>query len=202
MLPGGPGQDVSTLEDHVNKIVKFLDTPISIYLMDQRGVGKSQSFGNPYDMSWLNEVDNVNKASIIPLGEINLSNAARDVIILARSIKLSPDFEKGAATSLYGVSFGGNWAYRTIQLAPEEFDSGIFDSMLVYDGHFSIHNDDKLIQNCNSHPYCKAQFGGDANKLRSMLTDIMNPAFNKCSAQLVAHLNNANKFHRWPLRPT
>ncbi|PJF18405.1 hypothetical protein PSACC_01806 [Paramicrosporidium saccamoebae] len=184
MLPGGPGQSETILEGHVQNIANFLGGSVALYLVDMRGVAQSQPIVPQGDFSWRNNLDAVAKSAPFPIGTITLSNAAQDVLQLAKAIKASPEFAADSKLSVFGVSFGAVWAYRALQLDSSLFHAAILDGILAFEGLFDPENDESLFENCARHPYCKEQFGGDPKNARKMFAEILNPALNGCTAIL------------------
>lgn len=194
MLPGGPGQSEAILEGHVDNIANYLGGNVAIYLVDIRGAGQSQPITPQGDISWRSNLDSLAKSAPFPIGTITLSNCARDVLRLAEAIKAGPEFGADSKLSLFGVSFGAVWAYRTLQVDSSPFESAMLDGILAYDGFFDPANDDPLIENCARHPYCKAQFGDNPKSVRKMFTEVLNPGLNQCTAILDQVLESmANK---------
>lgn len=186
MLPGGPGQDERSLEGHASVIAEYLKGfKLALYLVDLRCVGQSGSFVRPNDIDWVNNRESLAAKSPVPLQAINLTNAARDVLQLAEAIRDSPEFTSGAELNIFGVSFGATWTYRVLQLDRVGlFKAALLDSVAPLDGLVSPEADEGLLRNCDGHPYCKAQFGGDSTSARTMLAEILNPTLNKCTEQL------------------
>lgn len=192
MLPGGPGQDETVFEPSVQQIADFLGGDVAIYLVDMRGTGQSQPFGKPNDSSCLRNVDQLAATASFPIASITLSNAARDVLELATAIRASPEFTSSSQLHIYGVSFGADWAYRTLLLDTEgRFQTALFDGIAAFDGLIAPNNDEPLLANCDSHPFCRAQFGGKAENARKMLAEILVESRNPCTAKLVAHLEGS-----------
>lgn len=186
MLPGGPGQDERSLEGHAAAIAEYLKgSKLAFYLVDLRCVGQSSSFVRPNDIDWVNDCDGLAAKSPVPLQAINLTNAARDILQLAEAIRGSPEFTSSAELNMFGVSFGATWAYRVLQLDRVGlFKIALLDSVAPLDGMVGPEADEGLLRNCDDHPYCKAQFGGEATSARTMLTEILDPKFNKCTELL------------------
>lgn len=184
MLPGGPGQSETILERHLQAIADYVGGSVAIYAVDMRGVGQSQAVVPMGDLTWTTRIESIAQSAPFPLGTITLSNAARDVLRLAEAIKASPEFTSGSRLSLFGVSFGATWAYRTIQLDDTVFDAALFDGILAFNGLFNPDNDESLLENCDRHPYCKLQFGGDAKTIHTMIKEILNPTMNSCTGTL------------------
>lgn len=191
MLAGGPGQDVTVLEGHACNIIKYVGVPVMVYLADMRGVGQSSAFVRPEDASWLGNIDGLSSSAPFPLTSLTLTNAAMDVLQVAKAVRDSSEFASGGKLGVFGVSFGGTWAYRVLQLdATGLFDFAVLDSMAATtDGFVNPTNDSALLDNCNDHPFCKAQFGGDATQARKWISEILDPQRNACTAALNATLN-------------
>ena len=98
----------------------------------------------------------------------------------------------------FGYSFGATWLYRVLQFDKEKlFDTAILDSLAPLEGMVAPENDEGLLDNCDKHPYCQAQFDGAARNARAMLLDILKPkGDNPCAAQLVTKLEDEALFDR------
>lgn len=155
LLSGGPGQSGALwrheLPPLVRRIPKKSHPGLCFYTIHLRGIGKSsKAFGPVKREKWQDSFKPPHS-----LARYSISNAARDVASLARLVKRRPTDH----FTLFGVSFGGFLAARTVTMFPDLFDWLIVDSPSMRTGRFSSANDDQFWRNCLEDEKCQEMVG-------------------------------------------
>lgn len=175
MLQGGPGGTSIDLEALVGTLTS-LDAGVEVFLLDQRGTGRSTRLGcaaqeSPKSLSSVYVdpaeikacAETVNAAwSPAQLAHFDTTSAARDVGALIGQTRVP-----GRLTYVYGVSYGSFLAQRYLQLFPSQADGVVLDSIVppvtsltTFDVGFD-QTAKQLLEACKDAPACAKALGPD-----------------------------------------
>lgn len=141
LLAGGPGQSAHVWYPDLPAIAKLLSRGMRLYLLDVRGVGRSDKLCDEDDSRWRDAND-----EFIPPHDparYSVTNTAHDIAQLAKLIIKRHQRTGGeqVLVSLMGVSFGGMLAARAVVMCPRLFEWLILDSPSMVKGRFDEKND-------------------------------------------------------------
>ncbi|PJF18407.1 hypothetical protein PSACC_01804 [Paramicrosporidium saccamoebae] len=167
LLAGGPGQRSSVWRADLPHFTKF---GWAVYLMDQRGVGRSTRLYNATDRTW--------RRRKVPssAGDYTITSTAHDVALLAQSLT--------GKVSLLGVSYGGLLAARTVSIYPNLFAWLILDSPSMIRGRFHPSNDALFWAACSEDQHCSAKIGSVPAARRAYHRVMTGRRENQCTAKL------------------
>jgi len=177
--PGGYGAGCASL------IRYFLIIDIAVYYVEHRGLeGSGLFYEGPNDH--LDKLGEITANAPFPLKDLTLHNAALDVGMAALAIRSSsrPDFK----LSVYGFSYGANWARQTVAMLPNLFDNMIAGGFGEFAG--ATHDGLKaLCDHCQQDEFCSSKLGPDVEyAINAAVKKIIDPNPNDCvKAMLKLH---------------
>lgn len=152
VLAGGPGQSISVWYDDLYNLARIAGPLTVIYLLEHRGVGKSECLFE--DESWKipGEVAQRMLRSGTTGDMYSTIQVAMDVVSLGTDISAQ---YPGTNLILMGVSYGGIVASKAVKFAPDLFDWLVLDSPSMTFGRFSHDTDKFFWKNCLDHKNCR-----------------------------------------------
>jgi pimeloyl-ACP methyl ester carboxylesterase len=186
MLAGGPGQKGTFYLSRAAGFVEHIRDDFVLYFPTHRGIGRSGKLAKS-GMWATGELNGSESKGIPPIRSVTVTNAAWDVVELAKAIKAGSDFLGDSRLFLYGCSYGALWGTRVLQLAPRGFFTAfLMNSPFVVKNFMDVRNDRDFIASCERSPFCKAQLDGQPERIRNVVSWVGNPEFNGCTAALHA----------------
>lgn len=156
LLDGGPGYPSGSME-HTAMLLSHTNPTLDIYLPHHRGTGKST-----FAECTASAPSYGDCATQVPhLDGLTTTGAARDLAALIDAV------DTGIDVFVYGISYGGYWAQRYLQVRPEQASGVILDSTVPVGGDYSlldINADQaarRVLALCEADPTCSAKLEGD-----------------------------------------
>lgn len=210
MLAGGPGGSCASYLNTIRAL--SLDMPITFYLVDHRGCGRSAMITDLPASQWsvlfpqspentnTNSNDNNNNSGDCPLlrgtlqpAEISMTNAALDVILFGKA--LSTPSKATDKYSLYGVSYGAQLANRIVQLQPSLFDVAFLIAIPQRrpdnPALTAVCSHTGLVEHCMGDAHCRLHLGQTpleiGKNVEGALRAILTPTRNACTMAFHRH---------------